>query len=172
MSAALRAAAAVAVLLLATGCVSQDLAFRIDDRVEIVAPSDRAEVSLPITIDWEVADFDVVEPGSPVREDAGYFAVFVDRAPVPPGKTLAHVAKDDTGCREADGCPDAEYLSSRGIWTTTDTQLVIDQLPRTGDDDDRRERHTATVVLLDASGARIGESAFEVVFEVDRGEQS
>lgn len=154
-----------------TGCVSQDLAFRVDDRVEIVTPADRAEVTLPVTLEWEVEDFEVVGPGAEVRDDAGYFAVFVDTSPVPPGKTLAHVARDDRGCREQDGCPDAEYLSSRGIWTTTETRLVLDQLPRTSDDD-RRERHTATIVLLDGSGTRIGESAFEVVFEVDRGEQS
>lgn len=169
MRVVVRALAALAVLG-TTACVPQGLAFRLDDRLTITAPQDRAEVTLPVTIDWEVEDFDVVEPGTAPREGAGYFAVFVDRAPVPPGKTLAHVARKDTGCRPADGCPDAEYLASRGIYTTTDTQLVLEQLPR-GDDEDRRERHTATIVLLDGAGARLGESAFEVVFEVDRGEQ-
>ena len=148
----------------------QGLAFRLDDRVQITAPADREEVELPVTLRWSVEDFEVVQPGTEVREDAGYFAVFVDRAPVPPGKTLAWIARNDSGCSESSGCPDAEYLSSRGIYTTSETQLVLEQLPR--GDEGKRDRHTATIVLLDGSGARIGESAFEVVFEVEREELS
>ena len=161
---------ALLAVLACTACVPQGLAFRLDDRLTITAPADRAQVSLPVTLEWEVEDFDVVEPGTDPREDAGYFAVFVDRAPVPPGKTLAHVARNDSGCRAGDGCPDAEYLAGRGIYTTTDTRLVLEQLPR--GEEDERERHTATIVLLDGAGKRLGESAFEVVFEVDREEQS
>lgn len=155
-----------------TGCVPQGLAFRTDTRLTIIAPEDRTEVSLPVTIDWDIRDFEIVEPGEDVDAGdegrAGYFAVFVDGTPMPPGKPLRWVARDDTSCREVDGCPDEEYLAARGIYTTTETELVLDQLPRTGSDDDRRERHRATIVLLDASGTRIGESAFEVVFDVDR----
>jgi hypothetical protein len=158
------------VVLTCTGCVPQGLAFRLDDRLTITAPQDRDVVSLPVTITWEVEDFAVVEPGTQPREGAGYFAVFVDRAPVPPGETLAHVARDDTGCREDAGCPDAEYLAARGVHTTTATSLVLDQLPR--GEEGRRERHTATIVLLDGAGRRLGESAFDVAFEVDRGERS
>ena len=52
-----------------------------------------------------------------------------------------------------------------------DTELVIEQLPRAADED-RRERHRATIVLLDPSGKRIGESAFELAFDIDRKAQS
>lgn len=171
MHRAARAARALGLLavLACTACVPQGLAFRIDDRLTITAPADRATVTLPVTLSWEVEDFQVVEPGGEPRKDTGYFAVFVDRAPVPPGETLAWVARDDTGCRADDGCPDAEYLAARGIYTTTGTRLVLEQLPR--GKEGRRERHTATIVLLDAAGKRIGESAFEVVFEIDREEQ-
>ena len=156
-----------------TGCVPQGLAFRVDERLEFSSPEDRSEVSLPVTLDWEIRDFEVVEPGAgEAREDAGYFAVFVDRAPMPPGKPLRWLARKDTSCRAADGCPDEEYLSSRGVYTTSDTQLVLDQLPRLGDDKDRRERHRAVVVLLNADGERIGESAFEIAFDVEREAQS
>lgn len=165
---AVRGLALLAVLT-CTACIPQGLAFRLDDRLTITAPQDRAAVSLPLTIDWDIEDFAVVEPGGAPREDAGYFAVFVDRAPVPPGESLAHVARDDTGCRTDPACPDTEYLVARGIYTTTDTQLVLEQLPR--GDQGGRERHTATIVLLDAAGVRLGESAFDVDFEVDRGEQ-
>lgn len=155
-----------------SGCVPQGLAFRTDTRLTVVEPEDRTEVTLPVTIDWDIRDFEIVEPGADVDDsddgEAGYFAVFVDTTPMPPGKPLRWIARDDTSCREADGCPDAEYLAARGIYTTTETELVLDQLPRSAGDDDRRERHRATIVLLDASGTRIGESAFEVAFDIDR----
>jgi hypothetical protein len=60
----------------AAACVPDGLAFRVDERVSISSPEDREEVSLPLTIDWEVEDFD------------GTFAVFVDRAPIGPGDDL------------------------------------------------------------------------------------
>jgi hypothetical protein len=152
-----------------TACVPQGLAFQVDDRLTFSTPEDRSEVSLPVTLDWEIRDFEVVEPGqSRPSEDAGYFAVFVDAAPMPPGKPLRWLARKDTSCRESEGCPDAEYLSSRGVYTTTDTRLVLDQLPRLSNDEDRRERHRAVVVLLNAEGERIGESAFEIEFDVER----
>jgi hypothetical protein len=150
-----------------SGCVPQGLAFRVDDRLTFSAPEDRATVELPVRLDWDIRDFEITPPGGDPRADAGYFAVFVDSAPMPPGKPLRWLARKDTSCRAADGCPDEEYLEARGVYTTTETELVLEQLPR-GDDEDRRERHRATIVLLDASGTRIGESAFEIAFDIDR----
>jgi hypothetical protein len=141
-----------------TGCVPQGLAFRVDDRLSFVAPEDRSTVTLPVRIDWEVRDVDVDS-----------FAVFVDRAPMPPNEPLRWLARNDTSCREQDGCPDEEYLNSRGVYTTTETELVLEQVPRTTDRDERKERHRAVVVLLDREGRRIGESAFEIEFDVERG---
>ncbi len=168
-----RLATAVALLGLCgvlSGCVPQGLAFRVDERLTFQAPADRSTVTLPVTLDWDIRDFEITEPGGEPREDAGYFAVFVDGTPMPPGKPLRWIARKDTSCRAADGCPDEEYLAARGIYTTTETELVLDQLPRTTSDEeqDRRERHRATIVLLDARGHRIGESAFEILFDLDR----
>lgn len=153
--------------VLCTACVPQGLAFRTDTRLTIIEPEDRATVSLPVTIDWDIRDFDIVEPGQEVQEDEGYFAVFVDRTPMPPGKSLRWIARNDAGCREADGCPDEDYLTALGIYTTTETELTLEQLSLNATDG-RRERHRATIVLLDAEGHRIGESAFEVAFDIDR----
>ena len=150
-----------------TGCVPQGLAFRVDERLRFLAPDDRSTVQLPVTVDWEITDFDVTKPGGETSTASGYFGVFVDTTPMPPGKDLRWLVRKDRGCREADGCPDAEYLNARGIYTTTDTKLRLEQLPRTAKED-RRERHRVTVVLLDASGTRIGESAFELAFDIDR----
>ncbi len=151
-----------------TACVPQGLAFRTDQRLTFVSPEDRSTVSLPVTLDWDIRDFQVVEPGRRVAEDEGYFAVFVDRPPVPPGEPLSWIARDDEDCRPADGCPDDEYLNTRGVYRTTKTELVFEQLPRTTDREDRRERHRAVVVLLDADGKRIGEFAYEIAFDLDR----
>jgi hypothetical protein len=166
-----RISTACAVLSLSgvlTACVPQGLAFRTDQRLTFVSPEDRATVSLPVRIDWDIRDFDIVDPGQPVGEDEGYFAVFVDRAPVPPGKPLSWIARDDDDCRAADGCPDEEYLNTRGVYATTETELIFEQLSRTDDREGRKERHRVVVVLLDADGKRIGESAFEIAFDLKR----
>jgi hypothetical protein len=147
--------AAVAALALPGGCSVSGLNFREDTRVDIVAPADRAEVTLPVTIEWTVHDFD------------GTFAVFVDRAPQPPGRSTAWLFRNDDGCVPSSGCPDAGYMEARGIYLTDQTRVVIEGIPRlTGDD--VRERHEATVILLDEHGERSGESAFSVEFEVER----
>ena len=160
-----------------SGCVPQGLAFRTDTRLTFVQPEERATVPLPVKIDWDIRDFEVVEPGArgsaeDGSRDRGYFAVFVDSAPMPPNKPLRWIARKDSSCREADGCPDAEYLAGRGVYTTTETELVLEQLPRIGNDDKRRERHRAVVVLLDPDGRRIGESAFEIAFDIERSSTS
>jgi hypothetical protein len=163
------AVGALGLCVAVSGCVPQGLAFRVDDRLTFTSPESRSTVVLPVVLDWEIEDFEIVEPGrGEPRDDAGYFAVFVDRAPMPPNEPLRWIARDDDSCREADGCPDEEYLNARGVYPTTETRLVLEQLPRTTDREDRKERHRAVVVLLDAGGSRIGESAFEIAFAVER----
>lgn len=170
MRRALSALAALTVFA-CTACIPDHYAFLVDDRLTITSPRDQAEVTVPVTLRWRVEDFEVVEPGtSPAREDAGYFAVFVDRNPMPPGEDLRWLARDDGACDPDDGCPDAAYLAERDVHLTTKTELVLTELEE--GPADRRERHSVTIVLLDASGTRIGESAFYVDFEVRRGESS
>jgi hypothetical protein len=124
-------------LVTATSC-GQDQAFRIDERVRVTAPEDRAEVRLPVTVRW---DAEGIENPS--------FGVFVDRAPVRPGKVVA-----------------AGATASGAVYKTEATEVVIPELE--AGEKGKRERHTATIVLLDPSGRRVGESAWDVVFEVRR----
>lgn len=146
-------------VLLASGCAASGLAFRQDNRLSFTAPTDRSEVTLPVTVRWEVEDFDV-------GQGAGSFAVFVDRAPQPPGKTLPWLARNDDSCRRDAGCPDAAWFADRWVFPTTATELTIERLPaRT---DDRREFHEVTVVLLDADGRRVGETGWSIEFQVER----
>ena len=161
-----------ACVLLLSGCVSQGLAFKTDDRLTITAPGDRAEVGLPVTVRWDIERFRIAAKDSePPSRNAGYFAVFIDGTPQPPGKPLSWLSRKDRSCRAADGCPDAEYLAARNIYTTTDTKISFDQLPRPAEEKGK-ERHTVTIVLLDTAGKRIGESAFYVDFSVQRKDRS
>ena len=98
-------------------------------------------MQLPVSLRWTAGE--VEEPS---------FAVFVDRAPVRPGKPVV-----------------PSTTRTDAVYTTSETELVIDQVAEgqgTG-----RELHRATIVLLDASGRRIGESAWDVNFEVQREEE-
>src|SRR5687768_54191 len=101
----------VSLLMLSwTACVPSNSASRPAKRARITSPAAHAKVTLPAPIRWTIRDFDVVQPGSAVRKDSGYFAVFVDRAPMPPGEDLAWLARKDDACLAQKGCPDAKYL--------------------------------------------------------------
>lgn len=158
----------VGLALLLCSC-AQGLAFVQDDRLEFTAPEERAKVSLPVTIRWNIEDFRVTGPTGRAEKDAGYFGVFLDEFPVPPGKALSWIARDDRRCRPAAGCPDANYLAKRGVYATSATSITFTQLP---DQDAYKghETHELTVVLLDGAGRRIGESAWHIAFRFDREE--
>ena len=94
------------------GCVPHGLAFVQDKRVDVVAPKSHSTVRLPVTIRWTVHDFRVTGPSHSSNPDAGYFGVFVDRAPVPPGKPLSYVAHGDQLCQATPGCPDKQDRKS------------------------------------------------------------
>jgi len=152
-------AVAIAVCVLASSCSATGIAFRQDKRLTFVQPDDREKVSLPITIEWEVRDF-------AVGRGAGSFAVFVDRSPQPPRKTLEWLARNDDACQVADDCPDESWFAERGVYRTTDTEFTIEQLPVLVEG--RRDMHEITVVLLDERGRRVAETAFTRRFEVER----
>ena len=151
-------AVAVAGGLLLTGCSVGGLAFREDDRVDIVEPADRAEATLPVTIRW-TADEVEADDGGP------FFAVFVDRAPIRPGQSLRALA-DDT-CNRTEGCPDIAYFRDRHVYVTDELEVTLDALPaRSGQRTAADDRHEATIILVDAEGRRRGEAAYTVEFTV------
>jgi hypothetical protein len=164
---ALVAGATCAILISVPACGIRGLDFVKDERVEIVAPKDDAQVTLPMTVRWKATDFAVTGPTDAATNDAGYFGVFVDRAPPGPGSTLASLAEGDEVCKATPGCPDEKYLASQRAYTTTDTSFRIERLPELTRDR-TREGHEVTIVLLDGAGRRIGESAFRVEFQIRR----
>lgn len=165
-----RAAALITLLGLLSSCGVHGLNFRQDERLEITAPEDRAKVALPVTVTWRVRDFQITGPDRDSRLDAGYFGVYVDRAPQPPERTQAWLVRDDPNCQTA-SCATRSYLAQQNVYSTSQQQFTVDRLPApTTNAPRRREFHDVTIVLLNGRGERIGESAFTLQFEVDRGD--
>jgi hypothetical protein len=161
----------IAALLSVAGCtdVSQ-LQFQVDHKVKMLAPKDRAKTTLPVTVRWELDGFRVAGPhsGEPPSKDAGYFALFVDRAPIKPGQTLAAVAGDDSSCIVSQGCPDRQYLADRQVYVTTHLSYKLRRVFNISDNNDDWQLHDVTIVLLDTAGRRIGEHAYYRDFKLKR----
>lgn len=162
-----RCAALFVVVLLAPACLPKGLAFVKKDTLVVVEPKSHSTVTTPVTIRWRPNGFDVTGPDGRSRRDAGYFGVFVDRAPVPAGKPLQWIAHTDRICRARPGCPDTTYLADHDTYGTADTSLLLETLP----DQNAyrgREHHEVAIVLLDGRGRRIGEAAWFVDFSYHR----
>lgn len=150
----------LAVLLLfavSPACRVSDLAFRQDNRLEIVAPEDRSTTSYPVTVRWVMHD----------RTDVDSFVVVVDGSPQPPGAGLDDFFKRDSSCRGASMrlCLQPDRLAERGLYQTKRTQITFPILPSVpGVAKSEENRHEVTIGLLDASGRRINESSWTVSF--------
>lgn len=148
------------------GCNLSNLAFAQDNRLHFTSPRSRALVHQPVTVTWTMRDFSVAPAGSGVpSKDRGYFALFVDRAPVRPGQTLLTVA--DKSCRTTPGCFNAQYLANKGVYTTTSTTFTFQQIPSINSYQ-KIQLHEVTVVLMDTAGRRIGEEAWYLDFRLAR----
>jgi hypothetical protein len=147
----------------------QDLNFRVDKRLSFVSPKARATVHQPVTIVWAMKDFTVEPQGSaPPSRDAGYFAVFVDQTPIRPGHTMDDIAAGDPFCQRSPSCPDKRYLADHRVYTTTDTQIKFPLIPNLTGSSEHLQTHTFTIVLMDTSGHRIGESAWELDLRIPK----
>lgn len=160
----------VGVLVVMMGC-TLDVAFTQDRRLEIVAPEPRSTVEVPFRVEWRVRDFEIRKKrGNGSTNEAGYFALFLDRRPIRPGQSLRAVAGEDEACLRAAGCPDEDYLNERNIFTTVKTEFAVETIPdrRSSDRQEDEDWHEVTIILVDPLGNRIGESAFSVDFVVER----
>ncbi|HEX4654895.1 MAG TPA: hypothetical protein VH274_04055 [Mycobacteriales bacterium] len=167
----MRGAALLAVLPL-TGCGLthlQDLNFRVDNRLHFLSPQDRSTVARKFTVSWTMRDFTIAAPGSaPATRDAGYFAVFVDKTPVKPGQTMKSLVSNDAACKLDPKCPDRARLADLGVFTTTNTSFRVTQVANVTGDKEKLQHHYVTVVLMDTSGHRIGESAWELDLRIPK----
>lgn len=148
----------IVLIVLIASCSSSSLAFRADDRVEILHPPARAEVELPVQLQWRI------ELDRGTRRPR--FAVFIDRAPVRPGQQLRELVGDS--CVDHERCPYRERLAEQHIFVTEETRLTLDAIParERAEGMISRRRHTATIVFIDRDWRRIGESAFTIEFTV------
>lgn len=170
MGVATRRRAALVLLPLAlalTGCGVGRLQFRNDHRLEFQEPESRSRVTTPVTIRWTMTGFSASGLDGRPGDDRGVFAVFVDRSPMPVGKDLRWLARNDTACRRDPRCPDVQYLADRGVLLTTKTTVTLDTLPSVPDGAGD-EQHFVNVVLLDGTGKRIGESGWYLPFTAKR----
>ncbi|HVU72027.1 MAG TPA: hypothetical protein VHE83_03610 [Mycobacteriales bacterium] len=142
---------------LLTGC--GDLQFQNDHRLHFTAPvHDLAKVTLPLTLAWTMRD--------PSPRQASY-AVFVDRAPIKPGQSLKAVFADQSTCKTDPACPTTDDLASRNVYVTADPTLSIARVPILPAGTSRKI-HTFTVILIDRTGHRIGEAAWERDVEIPK----
>ncbi|HVA61551.1 MAG TPA: hypothetical protein VNG13_13590 [Mycobacteriales bacterium] len=152
--------------LSASGCAVSNLSFVADKRLTVTSPKAQQLVGLPVTLRWTIKDFTISAPNSAAASaTSGYFAIFVDRAPIRPGQTLKAVGSGDPACVHTPGCPDTTYLADHQVYTTTATSLTLTSV-NSLNTYQQVQLHEAIIVLLDASGHRIGESAWYVDFRV------
>lgn len=163
-------ASAVALVAIVSGCTScsvHNLSFVQDKRLHIISPAQRSTVTLPVTVRWRMPGFATTPPrpapSAGPRNGPGYFALFVDRAPVPGGRPLSDIAKGDPNCRAIDGCPNADYYAAHDVYLTAAHHYTFANLPQPELAYDKN-KHTITIILVDAAGQRIGESAWSVTF--------
>ena len=136
--------------------------------MHFVYPHNRQKVTLPITVRWTVDQFNVTGPTATAAERAGYFAVLVDRSPQPPGQPLTWFARNDRSCRRVATCRDTAYLNRHDVYPTTDTTFPLSAVRAPPSGSKGKNLHDVTVVLLDGTGRRLGETAFNLTFELPR----
>lgn len=168
-----RVAAGFAIVLGMSGCGLahlNELAFRVDHRLHFVAPKSRSLVRNPVTLRWTMRDFRIAPAGSaPPSRRSGYFALFVDQAPVKPGQTLRSVSSGNPFCRQDPAsCTTAAYLAQQGVFTTTHESLTVSDVTNIPGNRESTQLHTFIVVLMDTAGHRIGESAWELDLRMKR----
>ena len=135
-------AAAVAVCIVSTSCGPAGLDFRQDHRLAMVSPQDFSSVRLPLTVHWRFSQA-LGQPGG-----AAAFGVFVDAAPIGPGDSVRSL----------------DRAGRATLTVTTRTALPLSGLDTTGGSS---TEHDVTVVLLDASGRRLGEAAAHLAFYLE-----
>lgn len=154
----MRRAVVLALCLALGGCSLEGLAFRDDARLRILNLPDRSTIEVPYELRFE---FDGnLSPGG-----VAAYAILVDWTPPPPGRTLESLLDDDPQCQGQQGCPDG-YLERNRIVTTTDTSYLMDNVPVGTDRQERRGYHEVTIVLVDADGRRVGETAVFTRFRI------
>jgi hypothetical protein len=147
----LAAVIVLATAAVASGCRASGFQLVRTTDLRFTSPPPNSAVSAPVTVSWASSpQLRFGEPGGPVR-----YGVFVDRAPMAPGGGLRGLFRHNTLCSNP-SCLSLEFLEENSVYlTTADSVTITNLLPRHGGG-----LHSILLVLIDASGHRIGESSF------------
>jgi hypothetical protein len=139
------------------GCSTHGLAFKADRRIRWATPASGATVTLPVRLSWSANGYD------------GRYAVFLDSArPIRPRRDVASLVSRQDACHVAGDCLSDDWLSKRGIYITSQTELTIEKLRDGSGKRSAKDPHEATIVLLDSAGRRTSDTAFVREFVIDR----
>ncbi|MDP9182067.1 MAG: hypothetical protein M3P04_04740 [Actinomycetota bacterium] len=155
--------------LLLSGCDTSNYAFKVDESIDIVEPAARADVSLPVTLRWTDERPPTALRVAPKDPTAEYYAVFLDRAALGPGKRLASLVDDKDLCRQTPGCPSVTQLSDLRVFLTATPSLLVEFVAdrRASKRGDSKDVHEVAVVRM-RGDKRVGEAAFLQTFFVKR----
>jgi hypothetical protein len=141
-------AVAVVAVVGVGGC--SGLEFKQDHRLSFIAPASDQLTRLPVTISWAM------------RTSGDYhFGVFVDQQAIKVGHNIDSVLPDGTK-------PTRSLLAEDNVYKTDQDHVTLRIVPDVQYDKASRQRHAVTIVLLDAAGNRINESAWTREFDLPR----
>ena len=148
------------IALFVPACRATGLQFRQDAAFRILAPQDRATVTIPFMLQW-------TDPANGLENGLRY-GVFVDRPPPPLWGKVRRTLGRSRPCLLPDA-PSPQCLREEGVYLTSDHSLSIEVLPpRFGSPRGLEDVHEITVVPLSPSGERLGESAAHVIVRIQR----
>ena len=139
------------VLVAAPAACSDEPGGRVADRrVRLESPEPGGTVTSPVEIRWE-SEF---EPG----DGSGlWFVVYLDTSMQPPGQSILPFAPQP--CADVDACIASGQLAGPMIYLTDQTSLDVGELPP--------GPHRYFVTIVDATGARQGDVAWNASFTVE-----
>jgi hypothetical protein len=91
--------------------------------------------------------------------------VFVDLPAIPVGGSLRDLA--DSTCKREPACqPSTQYLQTIGVYVTTGHQVTEASLAKLNGVGAKQQHpiHTATLVVVDSRGRRVGTAGWQVEF--------
>jgi hypothetical protein len=145
-----RIAALVVVVFLASAC--SGLEFVQDRRLSFTAPASNHLTKLPVTLRWTMKNAGA----------SGEYVVFIDKTPLKVGQTLRSLMPSGVA-------PTAALLANINVYATQTNAVTVTLVPDIGSDHgSTRQRHTATIVLVDAQGKRTSESSWSRSFDLKK----
>lgn len=162
-------ALALTALALTAGCDTSNYAFKVDKTIKVVAPKARQQVGLPVVVRWTDTRAPQGLRVAPTDPKANYYAIFLDRVALGPGKRLTSLIKGQVECASIKGCPTVAQLAEVRVFLSAKPQVSLEFVAdlRTTTRGNTKDVHEVTIVRM-RGDHRIGETAFLQTFFVRR----